>query len=89
MVSKSKFAALILMAMMGVASPTFAQNLETGTTANTYGWNSPQAQAVPGGSNGLNAFGMVPRARVHSGRHAFGRTPGSAYRLRQPGDRLR
>jgi hypothetical protein len=75
MISKSKLGALALVAMMGIAAPAFAQNLETGTAANTYGWNSAQADAISGGSRGLHAFARVQRAHVHSGLHAFARVP--------------
>ena len=79
MISKSKLGVLALVAMMGIATPTFAQNMETGTAANTYGWNSPQANAVSGGWTGLHAFGMVPRAHISSGLRAFDMVPGAAF----------
>lgn len=75
MVGKSKLGALVLIAMMGVATAAFAQNLETGTAADTYGWNSPQAEADFGGTRGMRAFGMVPRGHIRSGRRASGRVP--------------
>ena len=79
MISKSRLGALALVAMMGIASPAFAQNLETGTAANTYGWNSPQADAISGGS-GLHAFATVPRAHFGSrGVRAFDMVPGAAF----------
>jgi hypothetical protein len=79
MISKSKLAVLALVAMVGIASPAFAQTLETGTAANTYGWNSPRADAISAGSNGLHAFARVPRAHVRSGLRAFDMVPGAAF----------
>jgi hypothetical protein len=79
MISKSKLGAFALVAMMGIATPAFAQNLETGTAANTYGWNSPQADAISGGSSGLHAFAMVPRAHLRSGLGAFDMARGAAF----------
>jgi hypothetical protein len=79
MISKSKLGALALVAMIGIANPVFAQNLETGTAANTYGWNSPQADAISGGS-GLHAFATVPRAHFRSrGVRAFDMVPRAAF----------
>lgn len=52
MISKSKLGAFALVVTMGIVSPAFAQNLETGTGANTWGWNSPQSNAIAGGSSG-------------------------------------
>jgi hypothetical protein len=78
MISKSKLGALALVTVMGIVTPAFAQNLETGTAANTYGWNSPQADAISGSSSGLHAFGMVPRAHVRRGLRAFDMVPGAA-----------
>ena len=75
MISKLKFGMPALVVMMGIATPAFATVLETGTAANTYGWNSPQANAISGGSSGLHAFAGVPRARLRSGLHAFARVP--------------
>jgi hypothetical protein len=51
---------LALLAMMGIGTPALAQNLETGTAANTYDWNAPQADATSGRSSGLHAFAAVP-----------------------------
>ena len=78
--SKSKLGMLALAAMIGIATPAFAQGLETGTAANTYGWNSPQADAISGGSSGLHAFARVPGEHVRSGLHAFARVPGEHVR---------
>jgi hypothetical protein len=75
MISKSKLGVLALVAMMGIATPAFAQNLETGTAANTFGWNSPRADAISGGSSGLRAFARVPRAHARYGLRAFDRVP--------------
>jgi hypothetical protein len=60
MISKSKLGVLALVAMMDIGTPAFAQNLETGTAANTYGWNSPQADTISGRSSGLYAFARAP-----------------------------
>jgi hypothetical protein len=60
MIGKSKLGVLALVAMMGIRTPAFAQNLETGTAANTYGRNSPQADAISGRSSGLHAFARAP-----------------------------
>jgi hypothetical protein len=60
MITQSKLGVLALVAMMGIGTPAFAQNLETGTAANTYGWSSPQADAISGRSSGLYAFATVP-----------------------------
>jgi hypothetical protein len=84
MISKSKLGVLALVAMIGIATPAFAQNLETGTAANTYGWNSPRADAISGGSSGLHAFARVPRAHVRSGLRAFDMVPGAAYGFDSP-----
>jgi hypothetical protein len=84
MISKSKLGVLALVAMMGTAIPAFAQNLETGTAANTYGWSSPQTNVV--GPSGLRAFARVPRAHFYSrgvrhsgGVRAFDMAPGAAF----------
>ena len=81
MINKLKFGMLALVAMICMAIPAFAQGLETGTAANTYGWNSPQAKAISVRSSGLHAFARVPRARAHvrSGRRAFDMVPGAAF----------
>jgi hypothetical protein len=81
---QDKLGALALVAMIGIATPAFAQNLETGAAANTYGWNSPQANAISGGSSGLHAFAMVPRAHVRSGLHAFDMVSGAAFGPNSP-----
>ena len=84
MISKSKLGVLALVAMMGIATPAFAQNLETGTAANTYGWNSPRADAISGGSTGLRAFARVPRTHGRSGLRAFDMVPGAAFGSESP-----
>jgi hypothetical protein len=84
MISKSKLGLLALVAMMGIATPVFAQNLETGTAANTYGWNSPRADAISGGSSGVRAFAKVPRAHARSGLRAFDMAPGAAFGSESP-----
>ncbi len=84
MISKAKLGARALVAVIGIATPAFAQNLETGTAANTYGWNSPQADAISGGSSGLHAFAMVPRAHEPSGLRAFNLLPAMAFGSESP-----
>jgi hypothetical protein len=84
MISKSKLGVLALVAMMGIATPALAQNLETGTAANTYGWNSPHANAISRGSSGLHAFARVPRAHVRSGLRAFDMVPAAAFDSHSP-----
>jgi hypothetical protein len=84
MISKSKLGVFALVAMMGIATPAFAQNLETGTAANTYGWTSPRADAISGGSSGLRAFARVPHAHVRSGLRAFDMMPGAAFGSESP-----
>jgi hypothetical protein len=65
MISKSKLAALALAAIAAFASPALAQSLETGTAADTYGWNGSQGRQIidraTAPANGLGAFAMVPR----------------------------
>ena len=79
MISKSKLGALVLVTMMGIATPAFAQGLETGTAADMYGYNSPQADAISGGTSGPHAFAMVPRAHLRSGLRAFDMVPRAAF----------
>jgi hypothetical protein len=84
MISKAKLGVLALVAVIGIATPAFAQNLETGTAANTYGWNSAQADAISGGSTGLHAFAMVPRAHDPFGLTAFDMVPAMAFGSERP-----
>jgi hypothetical protein len=79
MISKSKLGMVALVAIMGIATPAFAQNLETGAAANTYGWNSPQADTISRGSSDQHAFGMVSRAHGRSGLRAFDMVPTGAF----------
>jgi hypothetical protein len=81
MISKSKLGVLALVAMMGIAVPAFAQNLETGTAANTHGWNSSDADAI---SSGQHAVARVPRAHVRSGLRAFDTVPATAFDSHSP-----
>jgi hypothetical protein len=68
MISKSKLAAVGFVATVGVATPAFAQALQTGTAANRtqlYGSRSAPSQLVPYNrradrANGLGAYAMVP-----------------------------
>jgi hypothetical protein len=50
-------------------------NVLTGTAASTYGLNSPETNAIAGGSSGLHAFAILPRAHVRAGVHAFDMVP--------------
>ena len=91
MIRKLKVGVLTLVAMMGIANSAFAQNLETGTAANTYGWNSPHANTISGSSSGLHAFARVPRAHFYSRRlrrsrgvRAFDMAPGAAFDSHSP-----
>jgi len=88
MIRKSTIAAFAMMAVVGAASPAFAldahspalngggsigyngTNVLTGAAANDYGLN--------GGTSGLHAFAMVPRAHVRSGLRAFDMVLGAA-----------
>lgn len=66
--SRSKIAAIALVTAFGVATPAFAQGLQTGTAANRaqlYGWSYGPSQFVPYGryayrANGLGAYAEVP-----------------------------
>jgi hypothetical protein len=68
MIIKSKLTAIAFAAAVGVATPAFAQALETGTAANRaqlYGWSSSPSPFVAYGrradrANGLSAYAMVP-----------------------------
>ncbi len=56
----SKLTAIAIAATAALASPAFAQSLETGTAADTYGWNAAPVRQMAEPSNGLRAFAMVP-----------------------------
>lgn len=84
MISKTKLGALALAVMIAIATPAFAQNLETGTAANTLGWNSPQADAISGGASGLHAFAMVTRGHAPSGLRALDMVPATAFGSKRP-----
>lgn len=84
MISKSKPGVLALVAIMGIATPAFAETLDSGTAASLYGWDSPQANAISGASSSLRAFGMVPRAHNSPGVRAFDIVPGAAFGSAQP-----
>jgi hypothetical protein len=68
MISKSKLIAVAFVAAVGVATPAFAQALQTGTAANRaqlYGFGSVPSRLVPygrraGRASGLGAYAMVP-----------------------------
>jgi len=59
-------------------------NVLTGAAANDYGLNSPETNAVAGGTRGLHAFAMVPRAHVRSGLRAFDMVPGATFGFDTP-----
>ena len=60
----SKLTAIAIAASAILTSPAFAQSLETGTAADTYGWTAAPARQIAEPSNGLRAFAMVPSS-VH------------------------
>jgi len=76
---KSKVAALALVAAVGLATPAFAQALQTGTAANRaqlYGWSSGPSQFGPYGrladrANGQGAYAMVPGSATQTGAAAM------------------
>jgi len=74
MINKSKLGGLALVAMMGIATPAFAQNLATDTIG-AYGRNSPQATAVAGGSRGLHASVPQHRSNVAPDRPLYNLAP--------------
>ena len=65
MINKSKIGMIALVAVMGIASPAFAQTVETGTAANTFGYNSPMANRI-GAASGPRLFDMVQQGSVGS-----------------------
>lgn len=75
MISKSRLAAIALVAAVGMATPALAQGLETGTAANRaqlYGPGAVQSEFVPhvrraDRANGLSAYAMVPGSTVVTG----------------------
>jgi hypothetical protein len=78
--SKSKFAAIALLTAVGVATPAFAQGLETGTAANReqlFGTSPGQFVPYYGRqayrANGLGAYAKVPRRAfvTRPGRHGW------------------
>lgn len=71
MISKTKLAAIAIAATVGMASPAFAEFLETGTAANNaegglgngrYAWTAPQDGKILYDRSGRNAYAMVPQA---------------------------
>src|ERR1051325_9621890 len=71
MISKTKLAAIAIAATVGMASPAFAEFLETGTAANNaegglgnggYAWMAPQSGRILYDRSGRNAYAMVPQA---------------------------
>jgi hypothetical protein len=88
MISKSKLIAIAVAATVGMASPAFAEFLETGTAANNaegglgnggYGWTAPQSGRIVNDRSGLNAYAMVRHGVARrSGLTAFARVPGAA-----------
>jgi hypothetical protein len=76
MISKSKLFAIAVAATVGMASPAFAEFLETGTAANNaegglgnggYGWTAPQSGRFVNNRSGLNAYAMVPHSGAATG----------------------
>lgn len=65
MISKSKLGMIAFIATMGIASPAFASTMETGTAANTFGYDSPQANQI-GAVSGPRLFDAVPQAPAGS-----------------------
>jgi hypothetical protein len=75
--SKSKFAAIAILTTVGVATPAFAQELETGTAANREQLFGTSPNVTHYGrqayrANGLSAYAKVPR-------RGFVTRPGPAY----------
>src|SRR6185437_11651739 len=69
MISKTKLAAIAIVATVGMASPAFAEFLETGTATNNaegglgngrYAWTAPQGGQVLYDRSGRSAYAMVP-----------------------------
>lgn len=57
----SKLTAIAFAATAVLASPAFAQSLETGTAADTYGWTgAPVVRQIDRPPNGFRALAMVP-----------------------------
>ena len=75
MIRKAKIVAIAFVAAVGVATPAFAQALQTGTAANRaqlYGWSSAPSQFIRYGrradrANGLGAYAMVPSSAFVAG----------------------
>ena len=72
MISKTKLAAIAVAATVGMASPAFAEFLETGTAANNaegglgnggYAWTAPQSGRIFNDASGRSAYAMVPHAQ--------------------------
>lgn len=75
MISKTKLAAIAIAATVGMASPAFAEFLETGTAANnaegglrngSYAWTAPQSGQILYDRSGRSAYAMVPQAQAGS-----------------------
>ena len=73
MTSKTKLAAIALAATVGMASPAFAEFLETGTAANNaegglgnggYAWTAPRSGRIFNDASGRSAYAMVPHAQA-------------------------
>jgi hypothetical protein len=81
--SKSKLAAIAVIAAVGVATPAFAQALQTGSAANRaqlYG--SSPSQFVPYGrqadrASGLSAYARVPSSAFVTGQRSAAMAGGS------------
>jgi hypothetical protein len=75
MISKTKLAAIAIAATVGMASPAFAEFLETGTAANNaegglgnggYAWTAPRSGRILNDASGRGAYAMVPHAQAGS-----------------------
>jgi hypothetical protein len=75
MISKTKLAAIAIVATVGMASPAFAEFLETGTATNNaegglgngrYAWTAPQGGQVLYNRSGRSAYAMVPYGQAGS-----------------------
>ena len=73
MISKTKLIAIAIAATIGMASPAFAEFLETGTAANnaegglrngSYAWTAPQSGQILYDRSGRSAYAMVPHAQA-------------------------
>lgn len=78
MCNASKLAAIAIAVTAALASPAFAQSLETGTAADTYGWTGSPTPQIAEPSNGLRAFATVPSYTAARSEHAAAATGGGS-----------